>query len=417
MAKNIIIVGGGFAGLNLAKSLSKSGNHQITVVDQNNYHFFPPLLYQVATAFIEAYNISYPFRKMFSERGVRFFMGDLIEVLPEQKILRTSNGDLAYDVLVLAMGTETNYFGNEQIKNNALPMKSIDDAIELRNHILIQLEKAARSSDPVERAKYSNVVIAGGGPTGVELAGMLAEMAGHIGKKDYPEFSNVSGKIFLIDAAPTLLSPMSEKSQNEALHVLKKLGVQVILGKLVKGFDSEVVQLADGTEIPATTLIWASGVIARKVPGLPSEVVGRGGRILVNEHNLVQRQQDIYCIGDQCLQQSDSAFPAGHPQVAQVAIQQGGALADNLKNMDSGRAPKNFVYNDKGSMAIISKYNAVVDLKRVFFRGIFAWWIWLFIHIIPIAGYRNKVKLFFSWAWSFVTNNPTLRLIIRYKGR
>ena len=411
--KKIVIIGGGFAGINLAKRLSKKSEHEITLVDRNNYHFFPPLLYQVGTAFIEASNISYPFRKMFHGRNIQFFMGNLEHIDPLEKKVVTDNGNLNYDTLVMAMGTETNFFGNQQIKKYALPMKTIDDALELRNHILLQLEKSVRTAEPGIRLTHSNIVIAGGGPTGVELAGMLAEMGKNIIRKDYPEADVWPGKIFLVDGLPTLLAPMSKKSQNEAISVLKNLGVEILLDRLVQNYDGEKVSLSDGTEISSSTLIWASGVVARSVDGIPETSLGKSRRILVDEFNKVQGLQDVFAIGDQCYQTSDPAFPNGHPQLAQVAIQQGSLLGENLNRENKGKAWKVFTYNDKGSMAIISKFHAVVDLPKGFFKGFFAWLVWLFIHIIPIAGFRNKVKLSFNWIWSFLTNDPTLRLIIR----
>jgi len=415
--KKIVILGGGFAGLNLAKRLSKKADHQVIVVDRNNYHFFPPLLYQVGTAFIESSNISYPFRKMFHSRNIKFFMGELVDIDPIAKKLNTDNGTLDYDILVLAMGTETNFFGNRQVEKYALPMKTIDDALELRNHVLLQLEKSVRASSIEDRIKHSNIVIAGGGPTGVELAGMLAEMGRNIISKDYPEADVWPGKIFLIDGLQTLLAPMSIKSQKEALAVLKKLGVEILLGKLVQDYDGDKVSLSDGTEIFSSTLIWASGVVARKVKGIPETSLGRGRRILVDEFNRVSGLQDVFAIGDQCFQTTDAAFPNGHPQLAQVAIQQGNHLGKNLNNGTDENMWNAFKYNDKGSMAIISKFRAVVDLPNGFFKGFFAWLVWLFIHIIPIAGFRNKVKLAFNWLWSFLTNDPTLRLIVRPTGQ
>ncbi|WP_316807185.1 NAD(P)/FAD-dependent oxidoreductase [Pedobacter agri] len=411
--KKVVIIGGGFAGLNLAKKLSKSSAHQVTLVDQHNYHFFPPLLYQVATAFIEPSNISYPFRKLFQEKGIRFFMGEFQELLPQEKKIVTSNGSLDYDVLVLAMGAETNYFGNEEISKNALPMKSIEDAVEMRNHILLQLEKAVRAESAAEKTRLSNIVIAGGGPTGVELAGMMAEMGRNILTKDYPEANFRLGKIYLVDGLKTLLAPMSQKSQTEAIKVLKNLGVEILLDRLVQGYDGKEVSLSDGSKIEAATLIWASGVMARAVEGVPKDAVGKGRRIMVDAYNKVNGLDDVYAIGDQCLQLSDEKFQNGHPQLAQVAIQQGALLGKNLKADAQGNKMESFKYNDKGSMAIIAKFKAVVDLPKGFFKGFFAWLVWLFIHIIPIAGFRNKAKLAFNWLWSFITNDPTLRLIIR----
>jgi NADH dehydrogenase len=412
---NIVIVGGGFAGMNLAKQLSKDKSLNITLIDKNNYHFFPPLIYQVATAFIETSIITYPFRKMFSRaHNFRFHYGGLESVDTQQKIVSTASGKVPYDYLILAMGTETNYFGMENVEKYAVPMKTIDDAINLRNHILRNGERAAQEHNDQERAKFSTIVISGGGPTGVELAGMLAYMNKKILAKEYPEFSQ-DGKmrIVLVDMAPTLLGPMSKKSQQEAFEVLQEMGVEVKLNTGVKDYIDGKVLFADGTSIETDTLIWSSGVIAKEVPGLPKEAIGRGRRILVDEYNMVKGLPDVFAIGDICLQTTDAAFPNGHPQLAQVAIQQGILLAENLVNLIEKRPLKAFKYVDKGSMAIITKNKAVVDLPKFTFTGWFAWLTWLFIHIIPIAGFRNKIKLVTGWFWSFLTNNPSLRLIIR----
>jgi NADH:ubiquinone reductase (H+-translocating) len=412
--KRVVMVGGGFAGINLIKKLSKDDRFDITLVDRNNYHFFPPLLYQVATAFIEPSNISYPFRRMFQEKqNLRFHMGSLLKVNPESNTIETDTGTVPYDYLVLGMGTETNYFGMENVKKNALPMKTIDEALNLRNHLLLNMEQAVRATDPKEKEKFLNIVIAGGGPTGVELAGMLGELGAYIAAKEYPEIKDLRSHLYLIDAGKALLGPMSTKSQREATRVLLKLGVHIITNTAVKDYHDDVVVLADGRTINTNVLIWASGVVGREVPGLPADAIARGRRIKVDEVNKVQGQQNIFALGDICLQTADEKFPNGHPQLAQVAIQQGALLAENLIKLQDNKALKPFSYNDKGSMAIIAKFKAVVDLPKGFFKGYFAWLVWLFIHIIPLIGFRNKVKLLFSWMWSFITNDPTLRLIIR----
>jgi NADH dehydrogenase len=305
----------------------------------------------------------------------------------------------------------------ENVKRNALPMKTIDDAINLRNHLLLNLERAAITNDPEEKHRLLNIVIAGGGPSGVEIAGMLAEMGQTIVRKEYPEIHRGISKIHLIDASPTLLGPMSHTAQNASEKVLGKLGVQITLNTIVKDYVDGNVITADGGKIATNSLIWTSGVIAREVPGILPEQIGHGRRILVDEFNRVKNSENIFAIGDLCLQTTDKNYPKGHPQLAQVAIQHGTLLAENLKRMESGKELKSFSYNNKGSMAIISKYEAVADLPKVSFAGFFAWLIWLFVHIIPLVGFRNKVKLAFSWFWSFITNNPTLRLIIRPKKR
>jgi len=410
----VVIAGGGFGGLNLAKKLVCKKDLQVTLVDKNNYHFFPPLVYQVSTAFIEPSNISYPFRKMFQGKtNFRYYMGSITNINTKDNILETDTGNIEYDILVLALGTETNYFGMENVKRQTLPMKTIEDALNFRNHILLNIEKITHLNDGPEREKLQNVVIAGGGPTGVEISGMLAEMRKNILMKDYPEIKNRKGNIYLIDASSSLLGPMSPKSQKEAYRVLDKLGVKIILNTAVKDYVNQQVILANGETIPSATVVWASGVIAKEAPGLPKESIGRGRRVIVDEFNRVTGSSNIFAIGDMCYQTADKNYPNGHPQLAQVAIQQGKLLGDNLVRLKNGAEMKPFSYFNKGSMAIIAKYKAVVDLPKGFFKGFLAWLVWLFIHLIPIAGFRNKLKLAFNWLWSFITNDPTLRLIIR----
>lgn len=402
--------------MNLALKLAKNDRFSITLLDKNNYNFFPPLLYQVSAAFIEASNICYPFRKMFQNKeNLRFYLGELINIVPHENRIVSSAGDLPYDYLVLAMGTETNYFGMGNIREKGLPLKTIDDAINLRNHLLLNVEKNIRTTDIAEKEKFQNIVIVGGGPTGVEVSGMLAEMSRNIVNKDYPELKDTKGNIYLINSGKTLLGPMSGRSQEEAYNVLNKLGVKIKLNTAVKDYvDGKVILVGDET-IATSTLVWASGVIAREAPGLPLESIGHGRRVIVDEYNKVSGTQNIFAIGDQCIQNTDKRYPEGHPQLAQVAIQHGTALAQNLKHLEAGKPLKPFRYFNKGSTAIIAKYKAVVDLPAGFFKGFIAWMVWLFIHIIPIAGFRNKIKLAFNWSWSFITNDPTLRLMIRPK--
>jgi NADH dehydrogenase len=410
----IIIVGGGFAGTNLAKALKGKKEFEVVLVDKNNYHFFPPLLYQVATSFIHSSIISYPFRRMFQKAdNIRFYYGMLTNINAQQKTIDTDNGTLTYDYLVLAMGTETNYFGLQNVRENALPMKTIDDALKLRNALLENLEKATKCTDKLEQKALMTVVIAGGGPTGVEVAGMLAEMGKLIKDKDYPELNGVKGDIYLVDSSKTLLSPMSSKSQAEAYKQLDRLGVKILLQTTVKDYVNNTVLLSSGKEISCQILIWATGVVARTVTGLPAESIGRGKRILVDAFNKVQDTDSIFAIGDICLQTTDSKYPNGHPQLAQVAIQQGKSLAKNFKNISQGKKLIPFHYLNKGTMAIISKYKAVVDLPGLFYKGFFAWFTWLFVHIIPLAGFRNRLMLAYNWFWSFITNDPVLRLIVR----
>lgn len=413
MNRKIVIIGGGFGGMNLAKRLAGVKGIEVVLVDRNNYNFFPPLIYQVASAFIEPSNISYPFRKMFQGKGnIRFYQAEFLRVDAEEHRIHTDRGVLSYDYLVFAQGTQTNYFGLTTISEKALPLKNIEDALKIRNTILNRMEQACKTRDPEERRKLLTFVIAGGGPTGVELSGMLSEMNRHIRKKDYPELTDDPMHIYLVDAAPTLLGTMSRKSQEETLASLAKLGVKIRLSAAVKDFKEEVVYLSDGSEITAGTLIWVSGVMANEAKGLPASAVVKNRRLAVDEFNRVKETTDIFAIGDICYQDTDKPYPNGHPQVAQVAIQQGILLAKNLTNKVNGAPLRPFRYVDKGSMAIISKYKAVAELPVGFFKGIPAWWMWLLIHILPIAGFRNKLKLVSSWLWNYISNDPTLRLII-----
>jgi NADH dehydrogenase len=410
----IVIVGGGFAGLTLANKLSAKVFAEITLVDKNNYHLFSPLLYQVATGFVEASNISYPFRRMFQRRkNLRFHMGELRQIVPESRLVVTTGGTLSYDYLVLAMGAKTNYFGINNVEQHALPMKTLDDALQLRNHLLLNIEKASRTSDPMERKRLLTVVISGGGPTGVEVAGMLAEMKRNVLAKDYPELQNSPAQIHLVTSASVLLRPMSPKAQQESLSVLSGLGVEVSLNTAVRGYAEGLVSLSNGKTIPTGNFIWAAGITAADAPGLGVISLCDGKRIAVNCCNKVIGTHRIYAIGDQCIQTADPNYPKGHPQVVAVAIQQAFHLARNFNRMNSGKWPLPFKYKEKGSMAIISKYNAVVDLPFGSFKGFIAWLLWLVIHIVPIVGFGNKLKLCCNWFWSLITNDPTLRLIIR----
>lgn len=411
--KKVVIVGGGFAGIHLAKKFANNSKLDVIVLDQHNYHFFPPLLYEVSTAFIEPSNIIYPFRKLFQKASnIRFHMGKLDKVLPEFNKLVTDQGTLSYDYLVLAMGTEPNYFGNENIKKNALAMKSIEDALTIRNHILFSMEKSMRSEILEEKQKFSTIVIAGGGPTGVELAGKIAELGRNIADKDYPEALGVKAKIYLIEGAPNLLNTMSINAQQEAYRVLEKLGVIIMLNTLVNDYQNSEVALSSGEIITAETLLWTSGVKARKVDGIAAACIGRGDRILVNDINQVEGYSNLFCIGDQSLALYDTRYPQGHPQLAQVAIQQGKQLAENLQREILGIKTKPFLYKNKGSMAIISKFKAVVDLPKMYFGGLAAWVVWLLVHLVPLTGVRNRLKLLSNWFWSLMTNDPALRSII-----
>ena len=411
----IVIIGGGFAGINLAKALGNNKKFDVTLVDKNNYYFFPPLIYQVATAFLEPSSISYPFRKLFASRAnVHFRLGELQRIVTAENKIILNNGECSYDVLVISTGAETNYFGMENVQKNAIPMKTLSDALEMRNRLLEHMEQAAIMSDATEIKKLLTVVIAGGGPTGVEVAGMLAEMKTGIFRKEYPKLVGTGGEIILVDGAPAVLGPMSTSSQQDTFDALTKLGVKIILNTTVKDFANDIVTLSNGETISARNMIWAAGVTAKAFEGIPAESYGRGRRLLVNEFNAVKGFNNIYALGDTCYQ-VDPNFPNGHPQVAQVAIQQGKNLARNLEASLDGKELKPFLYNDKGSMAIIGKNKAVVDLPKpkLHFRGFFAWLIWLFIHLMSLVSFRNKLRTFYNWVVAYFTKDQSLRMIIR----
>jgi NADH dehydrogenase len=412
--KKIVVVGGGFAGLNFIKNLGDAYGYEVTLVDINNYHFFPPLLYQVAMAQIEPTNIVYPFRRFFQKKkNLKFHLGRLLSVNEKSNSIQTESATLYYDFLVLAVGTVARHFGMENVKKYSWPLKTIDDAINLRNHLLLNVEKAIQSKHAEEKKRLLTVVIAGGGPTGVEVAGVMAEMVRKIGPKEYPEIPQGTVKIHLIQGTGELLKSMSKKAQDEAFHVLNSMGVLIILNTRVVDYINGNVILDKGEPIPTNALIWTSGVIGTRIDGFTEEAFGDGRRLLVDEHLLVKDTPNIFALGDISLDTLQKEYPHGHPQLAQVAIQQGKYLAKNFKTSLQPKNWKPFMYQERGTMAIISKYEAVADLPKFSFTGFGAWLLWLFIHLIPIAGFKNKINLVLSWAWAFITNNPTLRLIIR----
>lgn len=412
----IVIIGGGFAGINLARKLGKDKRFEIKVVDKNNYNFFPPLIYQVATGFLEPSSISYPFRKLLRKyRNVTFRLGYLQRVVPEENKVILSNGALYYDYLIFATGVKTNYFGSENLKQNAISMKTLDDALEMRNKLLRQMEQASIIEDPDELRKLLTIVIAGGGPTGVELSGMFAEMRNGILTKEYPELIGKGGEIYLITSAGELLSPMSEKSQKDTYDQLRLLGVKIRLDCRVNDFANDNVQLSSGDSISTKNLIWAAGVTGRLFEGLLAESYGRGSRLQVDEYNKVNATKNIYAIGDICLQLTDPDFATGHPQVAQVAIQQGRHLAKNFILMADNKPTLPFRYTDKGSMAIIGRMKAVADLPKpqVHFNGTIAWFAWLFIHLISLITPKNRTRTLFNWMVAYFTKDQSLRMIFK----
>lgn len=417
--KRVVVIGGGFAGLNLVKQLYNSPYYQVTLVDKNNYNYFTPLLYQVATSFLEPSSIAYPFRKLFRGKNIAFRMAEVNRIDPDVRTLSLSDGgELYYDYLILAAGTHTNFFGNEQIQRQAFSLKGMDDALYLRNELVKIMERAQIESDPEERRKLMSIVIAGGGPTGVELAGMLAEMKAYILSRDYPDLDPAMASIQIVDTAPYLLAPMSEKSHQGAYEGLQKLGVGIRLNTGVSAYDGSTVFLSDGTTIEARTLIWAAGVTANIFDGIDSLSLGRGNRMETNAFGQVKGYENIFAVGDIALVHADKHYPSGHPQLAQPAIQQGRTLGKNLVRMAKGKPMKPFSYFDRGDMAIIGRKIAMADLfkHKLHITGFLGLLSWLFIHVISLVNYNNKIKTLYNWFVAYLTNDQVLRMIFHSKS-
>ncbi len=408
--ERIVIIGAGFAGLSLARKLAKS-SYQVILLDKNNFHQFQPLFYQVAMAGLEPSSISFPLRKIFQKvKNVFFRMTEVDRVDTAAQLISTPLGDLHYDHLVLAMGADTNFFGNEEVRRHAIPMKSVSEALYLRNAILNDFEKALNVVDYDERQGLIDIVIVGGGPTGVEVAGALAEMKKYILPREYKELDCDEIDIHLIQGADCLLKGMSSEASEAAERFLSDIGVQVKLNTRVTGFDGKYVSMKDGSKIRSNKVIWAAGIRANTIEGMPEEVITYGRRIKVNPYNQVEGFSRVYALGDLAYME-EKDFPEGHPQVAQVAIQQAENLAKNLKK--NFVEPKEFAYNDLGSMATIGRNRAVVDLSRVKFQGFFAWVVWLVVHLFALIGVKNKIFVFINWLWNYMTYDQSLRLIIR----
>ncbi len=409
--KRIVIIGGGFGGIQLAKRL-KNKDFQVVLIDRHNYHTFQPLLYQVATAGLEPDSIAGPLRKLLKHyKDFYFRLATVHEIVPNKNLIETSIGSLEYDYLIVAAGSKTNYFGQEKQFEKALPLKQIPQALDLRSQILQNFEKAIMTHDKEERQSLMNFVIVGGGPTGVEVAGALGELKMHVLPNDYKELDFERMSIYLIEAVPNLLNGMSENASKKALEFLKRFNVTVKLGTVVNSFDGKFVKLDDGMVIPSQTLVWAAGVTGNLIDGFGKDQI-QNGRIIVDEFNKVKNCDNIFAIGDISSQQSEE-FPRGYPMLAPVAMQQGKLLASNLVKLNKDKPLKSFVYKDKGSMATIGRNKAVVDLNSIKFSGLFAWFVWMFIHLLSIIGFRNKLVVFSNWLWNYFTYDRGTRLIIR----
>lgn len=414
--KRVVIVGGGFAGTELVKGLLKT-SFQIILLDRNNFYQFQPLLYQVAMSGLEPSAISFPIRRIFRHKKRFFFrIAEVTKVNPQKNEVETSVGAISYDYLVLAGGVTTNFFGNKELEKKAFTMKSVSDAIFIRNSILENYEKALGSETDEERQPFLNLVIVGGGPAGVELAGSMGEMKKFILPKDYPELDFRKMTVHLFEAGPKILSNMRERSSKTALKYLKKLGIIVQTGIAVQDYDGENVKLSTGKTLKSKMMIWTAGVTVARVNGLDEKVFGPGGRILTDRYNKVQGTDNIFAIGDTSLMQTEK-YPKGHPQVAQVAIQQARHLSKNLSKIQNDLQPAVFKYINKGMMATVGRNLAIADLPGVSFKGFFAWVLWSVVHLISIMGSKNKVFVFLDWATNYYVYDPSLRLLIKPKFR
>jgi len=409
----VVIIGGGFAGINLVKTLANK-NVQVVLIDKHNYHTFQPLLYQVSSSGLEPDSIAYPLRKIIKKHKTSFFrLTEVEQILPEQSEIITSIGNLTYDYLVIATGTKTNYFGNKAIQGSSMPMKSVPQALNIRSLILQNFEKAAIADSKEEREAFLNFVIVGAGPTGVELAGAIAELKNNILPRDYHDLNPDDMHIHLLEGADRVLPPMSEHASKKATIFLNELGVKVHCNTFVKHYDGSTVTTNSDLSMESETLIWAAGVTGAPIQGLNAgALLENANRYHVNQFNQVEGYPNIFAVGDIALMTSE-AYPKGHPQVAQPAIQQGSLLGKNLLRLIDKKPLKPFKYNDKGSMATIGRNKAVVDLKHYKFGGFFAWFIWMFVHLMSLVGFRNRVIVLFNWTYNYINFDKAARLIIR----
>lgn len=410
--KKVVIIGGGFGGIELAKKLKRK-NVDITILDKHNYHTFQPLLYQVATGGLEAESIAFPIRKIFKgQENLKFRVTEVTKVIADEHRLETTIGDIFYDYLVIATGSTSNFFDQKEIAQNAMPMKSIPEALNLRSLILQNLEAALVNKDTEIEAPLLNFVVVGGGPTGVETAGALGELKKHILRSDYPELDINNVNIYLVEGSPAVLGPMSVQAQKAAKQFLQELGVIVYTDTRVQSYDGQTLSFIDGRKIEAATVVWSAGVKGVILNGLNPNAIVRGFRLKVNEINLIDGYDNIFAIGDVAAMLTKE-LPNGHPGVAPVAMQQGKTLAQNIINLIENKPLIPFKYFDKGSMATVGRNRAVVDINKIRFQGIFAWFTWMFVHLMTLVGFRNKLVVFVNWVWSYFSYDRGTRLIIR----
>jgi NADH dehydrogenase len=414
--KRIVIIGGGFAGLQMLKKLD-NGKFQIFLLDRHNYHQFQPLYYQVATAGLEATSIGFSFRKYLRKsKNIHFRLCEVIRMNGADNCVETSVGTIKYDYLIIATGSYTNYFGKEELEKTTFSLKTISESISIRNQILRSLEEAVCTSDKQDLESILNFVIVGGGATGVELAGALSELRKYTLPRDYPELDIRKIKIYLLDGLDRLLSGMSVKASEKTARYLKGMGVEILLNSRVIDYFDGKVMLSNGMEIPSRNVFWVAGVKANGLRGVDPAAYGKANRLIVDEYNRVKTYSNVYAIGDTCIMQV-AGYPDGHPQVAQVAIQQGRTLGENLNRLENGEELKPFVYKDKGSLATIGKNKAIAEIGSFKFAGFTAWIIWAFIHLTAIVGVKNKLFIFLNWVWNYFTHDASLRLLINPKNR